>query len=320
MSSGDVKIKDSKLWLIPAGTLLTMIVACVVAVVLLANTTLPGLFSQVDLGVEISRESMTSFTEKVNLTVPDSMADKSFSTHKYVCEGETQHEDLPITSEEFSSFLDYTLPGDFPIRSTQIKFNDGGVEMSSKVKLADFIEMIEEEESGSSDVAPMPEMPESPDIQVWPINPEHPENSKIPDIEYSDDIGVIVRPAGFIPTMDFVAPGDAPKPNDEGSDKEGMKKLLELLPDNVNVYAKGSGVIVDNKITNLKVDTLSISGFNLTDFVDEETAYELTETIINGILEIMSQELKVNFVYAQFTGQGMLFTGTMPQSITMVEK
>lgn len=320
MSSGENKIKDSKLWLIPAGTLLTMVVACVVAIVLLGNTLLQGLFSQVDLGVKISQESMDTFSQKANLTIETSMSDKSFSTHKYVCEGENQHEELPVSSEEFSSFVAYTLPGDFPIHSTQVKFNDGGVEMSSKVKLADLIEMIEEEESGSSDIAPMPEMPESPDIQVWPIDPEHPENSKIPEIEYSDDIGAIVRPAGFIPTMDFVAPGEDSGNNKEDSNKEGLKRLLDLLPDNVNVYAKGYGVIVNNKITNFKVEVLNLSGFNLTDFVDEETAYEITESIINGILEILSEELKINFVYAEFTAYAMLFTGTMPQSITMVEK
>ena len=95
---------------------------------------------------------------------------------------------------------------------------------------------------------------------------------------------------------------------------------MRLLPNTVNVYVKGTGVIVNNEIADLRVDVLNLSGFNLTDFVDEDTAYELSKAIINGILDIMNEQLNVNFAYAVFTADSMIFTGTMPESITMVEK
>lgn len=312
-SKNSNKIKDSYIWLIPAGTLTAMIIACCVAIIMLINTGLPGLFSQIDLGVTISQESLDSFAQKANIAIDSSIAEKSLSTHKYICQGETFHEELPISSDEFSSFIAYTMPGDFPIKSTQVKFNDGGVEMSAKVKLSDFIDMFEEgnSESGSTDDPTEPLRPFEPD--EFPT-PEDPENS-----------GSLFSPAA-IRTMDLFEPtpsegdNDSEDEDDDDSDEEGLKELMSLLPNTVNVYVKGTGVIVNNEIADLRVDVLNLSGFNLTDFVDEETAYELSKAIINGILDIMNEQLNVNFAYAVFTADSMVFTGTMPESITMVEK
>ena len=303
MSSKDnnIIIKDNHIWLIPACTLFTMIIACCVAIVMLVNTGLPGLFSQVDLGVEISQKSLNSFSRKTNVVIDTSISEKSLSTHKYVCRGETAHEDLPISSDEFSSFIAYAMPGDFPIKSTQVKFNDGGTEISSKVKLSDLLNMMEGEDS-QQDTTDDPFEPSNPHE---PIMPEYPES---PDF--------FAGPTA-IRTMDFA---DPEYEEDSDANEEGLAKLISLLPSNVNVNVKGSGVILFNEIINFEVDVLNLSGFNITDFVDEETAYELSKAIVNGIIETMNDKLNINFVYAFFTEDAMIFTGTMPRSITMVKK
>ena len=325
------EIKDKKLWLIPFGTLCTMIIAGCVAIVLLANFSMPGLFKQVDLGVVVSRESLNSFEQKVNLKVDPSISSYSTKTHTFVYEGENYLTQTPISSEEFSSFIAYIQPSDSPIKSPQIKFSRGLVEVSAKMSLSKFTELISGSEEGNDGDM------NNGEIVIIPIFPEGSvSDSEILDpTSYGSSFNVIVGgdDAADWPLYEY----DEQFPSDNYEDgyedryedeyeydeseevPAGLRKLLSLLPDTVNIYAKGSGIIIDNEITSFEADVVNVSGFNLASFVGEEKATEFAEGMINSILSLMNEKLGMYFEYTSFTDNNMIFTGIMPEKIYMVE-
>lgn len=332
MASGikqSYEIKDSKLWLIPFGTLCTMIVAGCIAIVLLANVSFPGLFRQVDLGIIVSQESLNSFEQKVNLTVDTSIQSKSLKTHTFSYEGENYLDSTPINSEEFSSFISYIQPADSPISSTQIKFSNSVVEVSTKMSLSNFTELISGENKSDDESSNYePQEPGMGDMEIIPM-PDGETSVKVTSEDYMEDFTQDDYQEE-IPSDDYEEGNKENVPSTDYDDEhlesdnaddmpEGLKKLLSKLPDTVNVYAKGSGIIIDNKITNFNADIINVSGFNLASFVGEEEASKFAEEMINGILSLMNEKFGMYFEYTEFVGNEMIFTGVMPEKITMVE-
>lgn len=294
MSSDDtkIKIKDSYTWLVPVISLVVMIIACIIAIIFLINSVFPGMFSQVDLNVDVSQKSMSSFSEKTDITLEDSFKNKSFSTHKYVCEGEKLHVALPITSSEFTSFVSYALPGDFPAKSTQIKFNDGNIEISSRVNINDFIEMLEDIDSAPV-VTPVPQATYEPAV---PFQTPDPNTAQVPTTQ---------------------APA---KEENLTTEEKRVRDFINTLPDNVNIHIVSKGVIVDNKIEDLGVYTLNIMGVDFASVAGGQVVNDLSEMIINGFLKVVSEELNFSFSNAHFVDDQMIFTGTTPEKISMIEK
>lgn len=109
---------------------------------------------------------------------------------------------------------------------------------------------------------------------------------------------------------------------DGNYDREDVKKalpMLDMLPEQVNIYLKFEGALSDNQLESIDLQKVSVMGIPIPDkMINSSEAQSLIETTINSLMQKITAKSGTYYEELRVEDGEIIFKGEVPSSITRI--
>ncbi|MDD3187078.1 MAG: hypothetical protein PHD02_01230 [Bacilli bacterium] len=104
------------------------------------------------------------------------------------------------------------------------------------------------------------------------------------------------------------------------SDIEKEIPALGLVPDNLNLYIKFSGSVINNKVT-ASIDSATVQGIPVSsDYINSDEAISTVADGLNNMMATYNEKTGSSFDSIKVEEGKVVFVGSVPTSLTRIEK